>query len=133
VTQMEHIAGKPSLSSILLPRRLTRSHSTSVIPSGSVTHSIGGDSAVAMRIGVSVQEAVTVLETTPEEPIVRSRRASIVAQANTLRHKSSSSSLAGLRAKVAPATSVNWLTKAKNITMKPFRRHSSMSKPSKLR
>ncbi|KAF8157204.1 hypothetical protein B0H34DRAFT_712680 [Crassisporium funariophilum] len=106
VTQMHHIAGR-GITAKIIPRRLSRSHSASVIPTTSTEPNV--------IIGVSVQEAT--LASTPEDGVVTvSRRASVSASAS-LRHQSSRSSMA----RPKTANSSNWISKAKSFTQK-FRR-----------
>ncbi|KAF8960421.1 hypothetical protein BDZ97DRAFT_1922162 [Flammula alnicola] len=109
VTQMHHIVGKQSIPSKMLPRRLSRSHSASVIPSRGTQN---GEPIVV--IGVSVEEATveSVLEDDEGGGVTPSRRASVVAH-GTLRSKSSRSTLPGSK---VPANS--WLSIAKSFTQK---------------
>jgi len=110
---MHHIVGRQSISSKMIPRRLSRSHSTSVIRNRSTKNP-----EPAVVIGVSVEEATFESPRAIGEPVIMttSRRSSVVAP-GTLRNQTSRITLAGSK----PTTDVGWLVKAKNFTQK-FRR-----------
>ncbi|KAF8884719.1 hypothetical protein CPB84DRAFT_150657 [Gymnopilus junonius] len=122
VTQMHHIVGKQSIPAKMLPRRLSRSQSTSVMPTRG-THNM----EPPVIIDVVVQEATV---ESPLEPgdtetgnVTVSRRASVSAQPppKALRHESSRSTIPTL--KLPPAT---WFSKVKNFSL-IFKRKSSPS------
>jgi len=116
VTQMHHIAARPSM----LPRRLSRSHSTSIIPSNNIDSNV--------RIGVSVQQATVKTTRGPEDgnegPVTRSRQGSVHAAGSAaIRHRSSRSTIPNAN---PPSATTSWLSKAKEFTMK-FRRKNRHS------
>ncbi|KAF4616283.1 hypothetical protein D9613_008332 [Agrocybe pediades] len=107
VTQMQHIAGKPSI----LPRRLSRSHSTNIIPTSNIE-----------PIGVSVQHAtVQTVRHVTDGPVTRSRQGSVTAGSNTIRHQSSRATMPKPN---PPSNATSWLAKAKDFTLK-FRRKNN--------
>ncbi|PPQ81557.1 hypothetical protein CVT25_013400 [Psilocybe cyanescens] len=122
VTQMHHIAARPSISSKMIPRRLSRSQSTSIIPPrGAPTI----DSSVI--IGVSVQEATVESDGEDDGAVVtRSRRTSIQA-AGTLRHQSSRLTIPAPKVPNS-VSSMGWLAKAKDFTLR-FARKNRPSNP----
>ncbi|KAF9479494.1 hypothetical protein BDN70DRAFT_894937 [Pholiota conissans] len=114
VTQMHHIVGKPSISSKIIPRRLSRSKSASVMaPPG--TQNMEAN----VVIGISIQEAV--VESVHEEQdgervATRSRSASVVARGPI--QKQQSQSTLGSRLQKS-----NWLSMAKSFTQKIRRKN----------
>ncbi|PPQ65791.1 hypothetical protein CVT26_000376 [Gymnopilus dilepis] len=122
VTQMHHIVGKQSIPAKMLPRRLSRSHSTSVMPARG-THNV----EPPVIIDVVVQEATVESHAESDEVengnVLVSRRASVSAQAppKTLRHQSSRSTIPSLK-----LSNASWFSKVKNFTLK-FKRKSSPS------
>jgi hypothetical protein len=124
---MQHIVGRQSISAKMIPRRLSRSHSASVIPNRSTKNQ-----EPVVVIGVAVEEATVESPREVGEPaiVTVSRRSSVVAP-GTLRNQTSRITLAGSK----PTTDVGWLAKAKSFTQK-FRRkgkipvsHSTQSYP----
>ncbi len=115
VTQMHHIAAKPSISSKMIPRRLSRAHSTSIMPSWG-----GKDVESTVIIGVSIQEATVQSvreELDGESGVVnRSRRASVVARGPPIQKQASHNSLA------SRLSETGWLSRAKSTFAQKFRR-----------
>ncbi|KAF8811656.1 hypothetical protein BYT27DRAFT_6441028 [Phlegmacium glaucopus] len=106
VTQMHQIAGRPSITSNGILRRLSRSHSMTVTPI------MGAESN--LMIGVSVQESTS--ESTSEDGMeARSRRSSVHAP-GMLPQLSSNSSIPG-----SSLLPTNWTSKVKDL-MHKFRR-----------
>ncbi|KAH9478035.1 hypothetical protein JR316_0010271 [Psilocybe cubensis] len=120
VTQMHHIAGRPSISSKMIPRRLSRSQSTGVIPPPRGVQNM--ESTVI--IDVSVQEATVESEREEDGAVVtRSRRTSIQA-AGSLRHQSSRLTIPPPKVvNGAGGSSTGWLSKAKNFTLRFSRKN----------
>ncbi|KIM38038.1 hypothetical protein M413DRAFT_250116 [Hebeloma cylindrosporum] len=110
VTQMHHIVGRQTISAKMIPRRLSRSHSASFIPTRSTANP-----EPAVVIGVSVEEATVESPREAGEPpvLTTSRRSSVVARGG-LRNQTSRNTLAGSK----PTTDMGWLAKAKNFTQK---------------
>ncbi|KAF9524339.1 hypothetical protein CPB83DRAFT_877663 [Crepidotus variabilis] len=115
VTQMQHIAGKQSISSRIIPRRLSRANSTSVMPS--TLNQVESN----VIIGVSVQEATEdSAHPKGDDPVPVERRASVQALGvPSLRSKASRSSLMGTK-----TTNTSWISKARGFTLK-FRRKAA--------
>ena len=119
VTQMQHIAGKQSISARIMPRRLSRAHSATVIPTHNFTSAESN-----VLIGVSVQEATEDAAPQDGDGTIPERRASVQALGiPALRTKTSKSSLI-----LTKSSNAGWLSKAKGLTSK-FRRKAN-GKPS---
>ncbi|CAA7268642.1 unnamed protein product [Cyclocybe aegerita] len=117
VTQMQHIAAKPSISAKMIPRRLSRSHSASVIPNRAM-----GNAESNMIIGVSVQEATTVKTVREEGDDDDVAAVSTTVQASSkLRSQPSRTSLS-VTTKTAPS---GWFSIAKGFTQKFKRKNKT--------
>ncbi|PPR00625.1 hypothetical protein CVT24_005486 [Panaeolus cyanescens] len=159
VTQMRHIAGKPSLSEKLktMPRRLSRAHSATLIPTvgslgggGSAVGAVGGMGGMGgLVIGVSVhekREESQCEEGEEKDGITVSRRASVSASFREgVRRQASRSTLAGVgeeargtdeeeeaaEVPVAARGGGGWLRKAKDLTLKFRRKAMDITTPSR--